>query len=468
MASTEWDRRSFAVRDRERDRLLSEWLRGEVIPFSRFWGERLAGASVRNTADLAGVPVADEDELAPAGGAGNPALLMLPTEEQFKRHASRAELLAAAREVTGGGGDGRRLALFRRYKPVHVHEAGVARLLTIAYTRSDLDRLHLAGSRLAEIAGLGTDDSLVNAVPPGPSLRFWGIYHLGLAARMTALHPRTGPELPVGPVTRAFAVLPATVLAVPVGEAVDLLRGMARRNASADRLRTILTVGPPPDADARGAIADAGGSLAGNAVRVQAVWAPEPARALWGECRPPDADPVEATFGLHTYPDLEHVEVRDVEAGHGSGPNEPGELVYTSLGWRGTVLVRAATGAWTGGLVDTVACPNCERTVPRLAPEAREAAWQPRVRDDRGASVRVDLRRAPSVLSAAKLEELGVRDWSLAAEGHDLVLGLDLPGHGDDGVAELAREVGEAVGVVPHVRLGAEPAGQRPRLRVSG
>lgn len=468
MADQGWDRRSVRARNREQDRLVREWLRTEVRPFSAWWAKRLREVDIRGADDLRLAPVLDEAEAAGAGGPGNPDLLVLPTEDGFKRHATRADLLAAARELrAGGGAAGRRAVLFRRYKPVHVQEAGVATLVSVAYTRTDLDRLHLAGARLMAVLGLGADDRLVSAVPAGPTVRFWGLYHAALAARMTALHPRGADQDPVRPVARALAQLPATVLAVPVAEALALLGGLADRDVDAPELRTVLTVGPPPPGATRAAIAAAAAALGAGEVRVQAVWAPDSARALWGECRPVSADPAEATYGLHTYPDLEVVGVRDVWTDGPAAPNTPGELELTSLGWRGTALVRFATGAWTAGLVTDVPCPTCARTVPRLAPDAVDGAWQPRVAAADGGRVRVDLRAAPAVLEPA-LSRLDARDWSLREVDGRLVLGLDLPGGNQPGVTDVALAIGTAVGVVPEVRLGSASAAARPQLGAAG
>jgi hypothetical protein len=462
-----WDRRPPSVSNRDRDRLLAEWVTGEVIPFSPFWKDRLGGLRFRGLESLRGVGVSDEVELAAAGGPGNPRLLLLPTEDQFKRHATRADLLAASRELRGGAEEARRAVLYRRYKPVHVHEAGVATVLAIAYTRSDLDRLHLAGARLCEVLGLGADDTMVNAVPTGPSVRFWGLYHAALAARMTALHPRTEGRDPVVAVARALAMLPATVIAVPLGDAEGLLAGLAARGASAPRLRTVLTVGPAPTAKQRERIADAAGELgAAGEVRVQAVWAPESARALWGECRPPSGDPGEATYGFHTYPDLEVLEVRDPTDGLPVPDEQPGELVLTSMGWRGTALVRAATGTWTAGLVNHAPCPSCGRTVPRLAPEAVEGAWQPRVRVGDGRLRRVDLRRARDVLEPRRLAGLGVRDWSLRPVDGRLVLFVAAEPGVD--TKALAVELGGVLGVVPAVQVDPAGAAHRPQLGGAG
>jgi hypothetical protein len=448
---------------REQRARFADWVRHEVQPFSAFWCKRLE-LDDRGVALLSRMAAADESELSGAGGPGNPALLLLPSEDEFKRSARRAELWAAAREVAGLGVDGRRAALARRYKPVHVHDAGVAAPLAIAYTRTDLDRLHLAGARLAGVLGLTSDDALINAVPAAPTVRFWGLYHAALACRMTALHPRSPGGDPLRAVARAFALLPATVLAAPVAEAEALLAGLAERRVDASAVRTVLTVGAPPSPGQRAVLTAAAEELAGRAVRVQAVWAPETARALWGECRPAAGDPPEATYGLHTYPDLEILEVRDVLAGRLAPEAEPGELLYTSLGWRGTALLRFATGSWTGGLVTSVPCPACGRTVPRLAPAVRGGAWQPRVRTG-DQTQRVDLRRAAEALGPERLRLLRVRDWSLRAADGRLVLGVDAS---ETAAETLARSVATAVGVAPEVRLSPDAAAVRPQLGDAG
>lgn len=443
--------------------MLASWLDNEVRPFSPFWRTRLADRTVSTIDELSEVPVTIEADVAGAGGPGNPDLLVLPTEEGFRRHATRAELIAAAREVGRGGAEGRRDALFRRYKPVHVHEAGVGTLLAVAYTRSDLDRLHLAGARLSEVLGLGADDMVVNAVPAGPSIRFWGLYHAALAARMTALHPRGAGQAALRPVLRALALAPATVLAVPVHEASDVLADVAERGVTVPTLRTLVTVGPPPRAPLRTQLVAAAERLAGGPVRVQAVWAPETSRVLWGECRPATADPGEATYGLHTYPDLEVVEVRDVLADTDAQEGADGEVVLTSLGWRGTAFVRLATGAWTGGLETAAPCPSCGRTVPRLAPQAVDAAWQPRVRGAHGRFVRADLRGVHQALTPQIADRLAVRTWALRAEGDRLVLAVDADTDASM-LQQLAVHVGGAVGAPVDVRVDPGLAATRPQV----
>jgi hypothetical protein len=190
-------------------------------------------------------------------------------------------------------------------------------------------------------------------------------------------------------------------------------------------------------------------------------------RTLWGECRPASADPDEATYGLHTYPDLEILQVRDVASGADAPEATPGEIVVTSLGWRGTALIRVATGAWTAGLNVSAPCPACGRTVPRLAPAGVDAAWQPRVRSARGGTTRADLRAAHQVLTPDVLERMGVRDWSLRTHDGQLVLAVDA-GSNTQLLEQMAVRTGEVVGAPVALRVDPAGAAARPQVGAAG
>lgn len=467
MPSTPWFRRPRADLRREQDRLLRAWLKREVVPFSPFWADRLRGAAISDVRSLEVVPAAVEADLAGAGGPGNPALLLSPTEDGFKKHAPRAELLAAARQAGGGGATGRRQAIWHRYKPVHVHEAGIDRLLAVAYTRADLDRLHLAGARLSEVMGWGAEDALLNLVPAGPSVRFWGLYHAALATRMTALHPRGAGQAIMAPARRGLALLPASILTVPVEEAEPVLDGLVGAGTSAPNLRMVVPVGAPAAATLRVRLTALAERLAGRSVRVQAIWAPEVSRVLYGEAPVAADDPPEATYGLLTYPDLELLQVRDADTGELRTDGRAGELVVTSLGWRGTALVRVATGSWVGGLEEESRHPITGATVPRLAPAAVDGAWQPQVMHD-GVTRRVELRGAGRALTATT-RRLGISDWSLTVVDRRLVLRLDAPPAADvAAIEDLVGRLESVAGVRPDVRFGPVPDTSRRRIGDAG
>jgi phenylacetate-coenzyme A ligase PaaK-like adenylate-forming protein len=348
VSAATWDRRSPEEHERVRGTVLSRWLPA-VGRFSPFWRAHLEHAGVdpddvTTSEDLGRIPAVAEGDVLGAGGAGSPALVLRPREDDLTAIASPGTLWRLATSALRAGPTGKRRAILVDYKPVHLHRSGD---LSIAYSRSDLDRLHRCGARAAAVLGLGPSDYLVSAVPCADRLDFWGVHHLALGASLLALHPRS-PADDLGGVIDAFARVPATAVAVPVAEAVHLAGEVGA--ADLTRVRTLVLVGPPPSDGTRGRIADAWrASGTSDDLRVLALWAPPEARALWAECAEGGA-----ASGLHTYPDLDVVEVGDGE-----------RLTYTSLGWNGTALLRYLTGARIDRLEEDP-CPGCGRTVPRI------------------------------------------------------------------------------------------------------
>lgn len=434
--SAPWDRRSRGEHERARSLLLDEWLPAATT-FSSFWEGRLPQDADRPD-DLEGLrrlePVRERDVLS-AGGPGAPALLLAPEEGQIKALASGGFLLAIARAVGSGGSLGKDRALRTEYKPIHLHQAGVGGQLAIAYTRSDLDRLHRCGARAARVVGLGEDSCLVSAVPAGPDLRFWGVYHLALGSSMLAVHPR-GAGAGLEDVVASLALVPATAVAVLLEEAVELADLAEELNADCGELTTVLTLGPPPDDAVRAEVAAAWRRAADRDVAVRALWAPGEARALWAEC-------AAGAHGLHTYPDLEVLEVLDPVTRDVSDTD--GDLTYTSAGWHGTGLLRYQTGAYMEGLTEEP-CPGCGRTVSRLVGEVAPGVWQPWVEVGDGIAP-MDFRGAAAVLEPAG----GIEAWRVeltAGQDGDRIE-VKVAGPGAASLDGLAEDLAVAMGVRP-------------------
>lgn len=456
--SAPWDRRSADERRRAERLLLRDWLPAATT-FSPYWARRRAAldAAPGDLTDRAGLrrlrPVRERDLLA-AGGEGAPDLLMRPDEDQLKARADGGLLLSVARATRRGGAEGKREAILTEYKPLQLHRAGLSEGLAIAYSRSDLDRLHRCGARAAAVLGLQPHDCLLSAVPAGPTLAFWGVYHLALGASMLALHPRGG-GAGLTDVLDELALTPATAVAVPRAEAARLGSLAAERGVDCGRVSTVVTVGPPPAEARRDEIAAAWGAAVGGEVAVRALWAPGEARALWAEC-------AEGGHGLHTYPDLEVLEVLDPVGGRPA--DGAGDLTYTSAGWHGTALLRYRTGTHVGPL-ETDPCPGCGRTVPRLTGRLAPAAWQPLVDvgDDRTA--RLDLRGV-----AAALTNRGIDPWRVELTTGTATDEITVEVAGDVPDREaLAGEVARAAGVWPtRVHVADAPDAVHASIEAAG
>jgi hypothetical protein len=442
-----WDTRSPEEQARVESLTLATW-GPAVTTAAPFWAARAAGAAVTPevVVDREGLrrlpPARARDLLADApGGAG---AVLRPDEGQVKALGSTDVLSGVVRGIRREGTDGKRDAILREYRPIHLHRAGE---LLIASTRSDLDRMHRAGARAAAVLGLQDDDVVLGAVPAGPSLEAAGVTHLAAASSLPALHAR-GSDGDLDAVAAAYPLYPASVLVVPLVDAVALAEALDATRTDLCRLRRVVTVGAPPDEDLRAEVVAAYGR-AGAKVDVRAVWGPAAGRVLWAECA--------AGSGLHTNPDLELLEVVDPFLGQVTDGD--GDLTVTTIGWHGSALVRFQTGTWIDPLaVDP--CPACGRTVPRVVGDLALSAWELGGRAEDGQPCTIDLRGVAAVLATVP----GVQTWRCELRGPEgrglgdrLVVEVAgaLP---PDQTARLHDRLAAATGITPELVLDRDAA----------
>jgi hypothetical protein len=328
------------------DRALARYLRNHVAPYSRFHAEVLRSRPVTGTDSLRELPLVRLEDVA------DPSELVLrPTSDALSASPERDLRLrwwwARFRRRTGAFN---RDVVEPRYKPIHWHtdpaDAGRA---PIGYTAVDLDRLAELGRASFEMAGITAADVLVSLVPPGPTLDFWQVQLGSRRAGLSALFldPSAEPD--------TVARLRPTVLAGRSGDLIRLLEAGRDAGFSFAGLATLLVIGEPVDPARRARLAELGGAPVGP-IAVVAQWAPPGVRALWSECR----DGIDA----HTWPAAELVELVDPLSGTPLPPGADGEVVWTPIGWMGSVLLRLRTGVY--GCIDDTACVSCGRTSPRL------------------------------------------------------------------------------------------------------
>jgi phenylacetate-coenzyme A ligase PaaK-like adenylate-forming protein len=126
----------------------------------------------------------------------------------------------------------------------------------------------------------------------------------------------------------------------------------------------------------------------------------------WGECPCPlDKTP----GGYHLYPDLGIFEVVNPKTGEILPPGSPGELVFTPLDARGTVVLRYRTGDFIDGGQVYEPCPHCGRTAPRLVGNISRSSEVKEMRLDKIKGTLVDFNQLEHVLDDA--EHVGA--WQL-------------------------------------------------------
>lgn len=432
--ATAWDRRSPGEQARRRRRALEEWL-PTATEFAPHWTRALGDVGlvpgdVTTWGELARLGPSIQGDLAHRGGMG---LVQRPTEGQAAALVRPAGLLARLTARAVDGPDVRRLVL-DEYKPVHMTRAGVGDHLVVASSRADMRRSLRVGERAAGLLGLTDHDHLVSAVPAGPRAPYWRVQALALGGRLLALHPR-GHGDGLDRCVDAFDLLPVTAVACPPDEAVRWAEQLRAADADVSRVVFVLLVGPPAGEDVRGEVVDAWRAAGAreHELVVRHVWAPDVHRSLWVECR-------EGAEGVHTMPDLELLEVVDGDTGQPTTGG--GDLTVTTVGWRGTTLLRYRTGHRVGAIA-TDRCPACGRTVPRITGAVEQDAWHLRLaHPDRFAWF--DTRAIDDAAGGLA----GVRAWRVVIDrdGDDDVYDLEVAGI--DGVAgRLADRVAELTGV---------------------
>ncbi len=441
-----WDRRSDDDRARIEAATLARWLPAAVTA-APFHAARVGEVDDRLLVDRRGLqrlaPTRERDLL--ADGAGGASAVLRPNEQQVKATADDRVIVGIARAIRRDAAGGKRDAIVREYRPLQLHRGGVAGDLLVASTRSDLDRQHRTGARAATVLGLRDDDVLVSAVPAAPTLDHLGVVHLATGAGLTALHARgVGDDL--ASVAAAAARIAVTVLVVLADEAAVLAALLREARTELRELRTVVSVGPPPTDEQRAAtIAEFQRAGAGPEVDLLALWGPSAGRSLWAECA--------EGRGLHTYPDLEVLEVLDPLTGRVT--DRDGDLTLTTAGWHGTAHLRFQTGTWVDPLA-TGPCPACGRDVPRLVGDLVPHAWELPVVLDGGVQGTADLRGIAAVVATTPW----VTAWRAELRGPDarvprdrLVVELAGDGPGSD-AGRLERALGAATGLTPEVIAG--------------
>lgn len=440
-----WDRQPASSLARHRDEALREQLRDVVAPFVPFWRQRMtdlgvAPSAIDGAAALSRLPAVGERDVCPDGDpAGMASLVVQASERGFALHAQGPQLRRALAMRVAQPSSYRRM-VEGDTRPTSYVWSGLGMRFPLASTRADLDLVARAGARLWQVLGLTEADVLVSAVPVGRTTEHVALELAALASGAPALFPGAEPAQ----VEAAMRLVTASVLAAPSEAAADLVDDLATAGIPLGGLRTLLLVGAPTDGERRAALGALEAAGAGDAVLL-AVHAPSGARVLWAECRAAGERGVAA--GLHTYPDLEIVEVVDAETGE-AHVDGPGEVTLTQLGFRGSALLRWRTGDVVTAGVDQGACPACGRTVPRVPVPVRRGGLVARIG---AAGVAVDLRAvAGALVGRADLDDWRVLLGRRRRDGREQLL-VHLLASADEGEAAVgvAADVRSVSGVLP-------------------
>jgi len=334
------------------------------LPFSPYFRELFAKhnlkfTDIRTVDDLVKVPFMSKLELAPtvAEPARPRQFILQPDEKLLKKYAPKGKLIGLLVKKLAGQDVKRDLEW--EYKPVHLHfTTGRTALPTaVGYSPRDLGVLKETATRLFDTMGIPHDASVVNAFPYAPHLAFWLTFFATSSLQLTTLQSGGGKIMGTQKIIDAIERMKAKLVTAIPGYFYHILREAVAQKKNWSNLQYVVFGGERVSDGLRAKVKDLLKEVGATNVQIFATYALTEGKTAWVQCS-------EET-GYHTYPDMEVFEVVDA-AGQRVPDGQPGELVYTSLNWRGTVVVRYRTGDMVQGLT-WHPCPHCGRTVPRIS-----------------------------------------------------------------------------------------------------
>ncbi len=360
-----WDQApAEAQRTQQNDRL-HKFLNDIVAPFSahyrRLFAEhKIDPRQIKTVADLRRIPFTTKLDLLPADGV----------PDKVREFAITPELAAIKRrprviaEALLHGRQAAERSLEREFRPIFLTATtgrSTARV-SFVYTDHDLRNLREAGSRLIQVFGATTKMRGVNMFPYAPHLGFWQVVFAGFEFGMFLVGTGGGKVLGTeGNITVIEQVKPEAIIGMPTF-VYHVLRQAHEAGKRWPQVSRIVLGGEKCPPGMRRKIVSLLAEMGASDVRVCTTYGLTEARMAWGECPLPPGE----RSGYHLFSDLGVFEVIDPATGAVQGEDEPGELVYTPLDARGSVVIRYRTGDYVDGGITWEPCPHCGRTVPRI------------------------------------------------------------------------------------------------------
>jgi phenylacetate-CoA ligase len=421
---------------------LRRYLRTTVLPFSSHYRElfrqhHLTADSFRTLDDLQKLPLTSKADLlnTPENPKKIRDFILVPDPKQLARRTSTIlkALLQGREAVTR--------QFEREFRPVFMTCTTGRSTESIAFTYSnhDLTNLALAGKRIFEICRAEPDFRLLNTFPYAPHLAFWLAHYGGMEFTNFVLSSGGGKVLGTEGQLRFIRQLqPHVIMGMPTF-LYHVLRQAVEEGLQCANLRRIVLGGEKVAPGTRRKLARLARELGAEGVDVVATYGFTEAKMAWTECPCPRGEQT----GYHLYPDLGIIEVVDPKTGIPMPAGEPGEIVFTPLDSRGSVVLRYRTGDLIDGGLVHEACPHCRRLVPRLVGNISRASEIKTMRFDKIKGTLVDFNVLEHVLDDSQ----HLASWQLELRKHnddpleldELILHVQKADAVDD--AKCAREL---------------------------
>jgi len=387
------------------DRQVAGFIRSLVYPFSPYYRKLFDELGIRPDSihtqdDLAVLPFTTKKELVDV--AANPEhrldFLLRPSPEELKRHP---QLLVRA---AWRGSGHLHQSLEDEFRPVTL-TATTGRSsapVSFLFTKYDMTRLREAGKLLADIFQGTHEDRALNMFPFAPHLAFWlaheALEYCGIFGISSGGGKTFGTE---GNIRLMLRISPTILIGMPTF-IYHVLHHAVEDGIRCESIRLLVLGGEKVPEGMRAKLRALCDAIGSHDVRVIATYGFTEAKMAWGECLHAPGD---QPTGYHIDPDTALIEIIDPKTGAVLPPGSPGEIVYTPIDARGTVVLRYRTGDFIDGGLFTEPCPYCGKHVLRLCGRIGRQSEKREVNFDKLKGTLIDFNELEHVLDS--IQDIG-------------------------------------------------------------
>lgn len=347
-------------------RKLHDYLKDCVLPFSphyrRLFAEhRLTAADIRTVGDLRKIPFTSKEDLLPTAEAPRRALEFVLQPESATLARRPAVMLRALLQ----GRERVRDQLEREWRPTFMTATTGRSTESVAflYSQHDIRNLGLGAGRIADMGVKQHDSRMLNMFPFAPHLAFWYMYYSGIDRNIFCLSTGGGKVMGTEGNLRAIQKIKPQVIAGMPTFLYHVLTQAVHEGLQLQGMAVLLLGGEKVPEGMRRKLVELCTQLGSPEINVIATYGFTEAKLAWAECPFP---PGQVPPGYHLYPDLGIFEVIDSETGEVQPDGTGGEIVWTPLEQRGTVVLRYRTGDHIEHGLTYEPCACCGRRMPRL------------------------------------------------------------------------------------------------------
>ncbi|HEY2574543.1 MAG TPA: AMP-binding protein [Verrucomicrobiaceae bacterium] len=417
-------------------RRLREFLKHRVLPFSAHYRRLFADHGlnpddIRTWDDWRRVPFTDKHDLD------------VPREQlrDFVLQPSQQVLMREPKVLLDALLHGRahaRETLEAEFRPVLLTSTTgrSAGPVPFVFTKRDLAHLEVAGRRIMEVGRSDRSYRHVNLFPYAPHLAFWQAHYAGLGFGTFMLSTGGGKALGTdGNIALIERTKPDVLIGMPTFIYHVLLQAVAEKRQWRDIKRVVLG-GEKVPPGLRGKLRSLCSQLGSLGVHVISIYGFTEAKMAFSEC---PTMPHEGPSGFHAYPDLARLEIINPQTGDPVPPGAPGEIVFTPLDARGTVVLRYRTGDIAEGGLMWDPCPHCGRRCSRIIGPISRVSERRLLNLEKLKGTLVDFNLLEHLLD----DQRGVAAWQIELRKHN-----DDPLECDEVILHLTAESGISEGLI--------------------